>query len=139
MSDEFQHFLDAQEPVYSQVLSELANGRKETHWMWFVFPQLQGLGHSPTARRFAIESLDQACRYAQHPQLGPRLRECTKLVLRVQGSTASEIFDFPDDLKFHSCMTLFALVAPAEPLFQAALDKYFNGEKDPKTLGLLQS
>jgi uncharacterized protein (DUF1810 family) len=78
-------------------------------------------------------------RYAQHPQLGPRLRECTKLVLRVQGSTASEIFDFPDDLKFHSCMTLFALVAPAEPLFQAALDKYFNGEKDPKTLGLLQS
>lgn len=138
MPGEFQHFLLAQAPVYDQVVYELTAGRKRTHWIWFIFPQLRGLGHSLISRQFGLESLEQARRYLQHPQLGPRLRECTELVIRLQKGTASEIFDFPDDLKFRSCMTLFALAAPAEPLFQAALDKYFAGEKDPQTLALLE-
>jgi uncharacterized protein (DUF1810 family) len=105
--------------------------------MWFVFPQLAGLGRSEMAQRFALGSLAEAARYAGHPMLGHRLRECTRLVVRVHDRTAAEIFDFPDDLKFHSCLTLFTLAVRKEPLFQAALDKYFDGRRDDKTVTLL--
>jgi uncharacterized protein (DUF1810 family) len=135
--NEFAGFLEAQNPVYNQVISELAQGRKETHWMWFIFPQLKGLGRSATAGRFALQSLEQARRYANHPVVGQRLRHCIQLVLNVPGHNLSEIFDYPDDLKFHSCVTLFAQAVPEEPLFTLALAKYFNGNRDNHTLALL--
>ncbi len=136
--DEFEHFLTAQNPVHDQVVAELSEGEKRSHWMWFVFPQLTGLGHSPMARRFALHSLPQARRYAAHPVLGRRLRDCTRLVLQLHGRQISDIFGFPDDLKFHSSMTLFALAAPEEPLFDSALAKYFNGRRDAGTLRILE-
>jgi uncharacterized protein (DUF1810 family) len=138
MPDEFQHFLDAQEAVFDQVIQELSAGRKESHWMWFIFPQIQGLGHSPMARKFALDSLEQAKRYAEHPACDQRLRQCTKLVTQIQGRTVSEIFGFPDDLKFHASMTLFSLAVPEDPVFKLALEKYFNGEADQRTMELLE-
>jgi uncharacterized protein (DUF1810 family) len=128
-----QRFLDAQHPIYGQVRDELQGGQKETHWMWFIFPQIKGLGSSATAQKYAIQSIDEAKAYLNHPLLGFRLRECTQLVSAVQGRPIEDIFGFPDHLKFHSCMSLFAKASPAEKVFAAALDKYFNG-KDPKTL-----
>lgn len=119
-----QRFIDAQDPVYETVTAELMSGRKQTHWMWFVFPQLAGLGHSPMAREYAIASGDEAKAYLDHPVLGPRLRECTQLVLDIQGRTLQDIFGSPDDLKFRSSMTLFAGVAQNHSLFAAALKKY---------------
>lgn len=130
-------FIAAQEPVYAQVTAELAAGRKRSHWMWFVFPQLQGLGASAMAQRYAIRSLEEATAYLAHPILGRRLRECAGLVNAVDGRSAREIFGRPDDLKFHSAMTLFAKAAPQEPLFALALQKYFAGAADPLTLGKL--
>jgi uncharacterized protein (DUF1810 family) len=127
-------FVEAQQPIYGQVCTELRHGRKASHWMWFVFPQIQGLGHSPIARHFAVASLAEAQTYLDHPSLGPRLRECTQLVLDVQGRTAQEIFGHPDDMKFRSSMTLFALAAPDEALFKTALTKYFPAGPDPETL-----
>src|SRR5258705_13750048 len=106
-------FVDAQDPVYEQALAELRQGRKTSHWMWFVFPQIQGLGHSYMAQQFAISSLEEAKAYLQHPILGARLRECTKLVNDTNGRTIHQIFGYPDDLKFHSCMTLFAQASTA--------------------------
>jgi uncharacterized protein (DUF1810 family) len=138
VEDEFEHFLKTQAPVYNRVVQELSTGQKRTHWMWFIFPQLQGLGQSPMARMYAIQSLEQARRYAQHPELGLRLRHCTRLVTQIQGRSISEIFDFPDDLKFHSSITLFALAVPEDPVFKLALEKYFGGQKDEKTVSLLQ-
>ncbi len=129
-----ERFIDAQQPVYARLLDELRRGAKRSHWMWFVFPQIAGLGHSEIARRFAIVLLDEARAYLAHPVLGPRLRECTQLVLDVNGRTVREIFGSPDDLKFRSSMTLFAEAAPDEPLFRAALDKYFGGTPDAATL-----
>jgi uncharacterized protein (DUF1810 family) len=134
---EFDHFLIAQEPVYEQVLRELTAGRKETHWMWFIFPQLAGLGHSPMSQCFAIDSIEAAARYLKHEVLGHRLRECTQLTLNIRNSTAEMIFGHPDDLKYHSSMTLFALGSPRS-VFDAALTKYFVGLRDPKTLKLLR-
>src|SRR5262249_50247656 len=125
---------EAQERVYEQVCAELRRGRKTSHWMWFVFPQIQGLGHSPMARKFAIASLAEARAYLDHPVLGPRLRECTRLVVDVEGRTASEIFGYPDDIKFRSSMTLFALAAPEDELFKTALTKYFPAGPDPETV-----
>jgi uncharacterized protein (DUF1810 family) len=136
-TDEFIHFLEAQESVFDQVTRELAAGEKRSHWMWFVFPQMAGLGHSSMARLYALHSLDQAGRYASHPVLGERLRRCTRLVCEVQNRRVMEIFGHPDDLKFHSCMTLFALAAPGEPLFTTALEKYFAGRKDAMTMEIL--
>ena len=130
-------FVDAQDKVYARVRAELSSGRKTGHWMWFVFPQLTGLGRSPTAERYAISSLDEAEAYLAHPVLGPRLEECTQLVNAVEGKSLREIFGSPDDLKFRSSMTLFAHAAPEEPLFREALDKYCSGEEDPLTLALL--
>jgi len=127
-------FLSAQTPVFEQVRAELRAGCKRSHWMWFVFPQIQGLGHSDMARRFAIASLDEARAYAAHEILGPRLIECAVLVVAVEGRSIGEIFGSPDDLKFHSSMTLFARAAPDEPVFRAALQKYFGGEEDRATV-----
>ena len=133
----FDHFLEAQAPVYDAVVTELAAGKKTSHWMWFIFPQLEGLGSSPMARRFALSGVDAASAYLAHPVLGPRLIECTRLVLAVEGRTAHEIFGSPDDLKFRSSMTLFARAAPGPSAFADALGKYYGGIEDPRTLRLL--
>jgi uncharacterized protein (DUF1810 family) len=130
-------FLQAQESVYWHVLAELRAGRKRTHWMWFVFPQFAGLGHSAMAQRYAIVSLDEARAYLEHPVLGARLRECSALVLAVPGKTVHEIFGSPDDLKFHSSMTLFHRAAPAEAVFGECLRACFAGQEDRRTLALL--
>lgn len=132
-------FVAAQERAYPQVCVELAAGRKLSHWMWFIFPQLDGLGTSPTARRYALTGVAEARAYLNHGMLGPRLRECTSLVNAVRGSTALQIFGAPDDLKFRSCMTLFALAAGDEGVFREALARYSDGEPDPQTLQLLRS
>ena len=128
-----QRFVDAQHPIYGQVRDELQAGRKETHWMWFIFPQIKGLGRSATAQKYALQNIDEAKAYLEHPLLGFRLRECTQLVNAVTGRSIEDIFGYPDHLKFHSCMTLFAKASAAEKAFTAALDKYFNGE-DTQTL-----
>ncbi|MGJ0396791.1 MAG: DUF1810 domain-containing protein [Methylocystis sp.] len=130
-------FVAAQEPVYSLAIAELASGRKRSHWMWFVFPQIEGLGASAMAQRYAIRSLNEARAYLDHPLLGMRLKECVGLVNEVEGRSAHEIFGSPDDLKFHSSMTLFATAAPDEPLFVEALRKYFDVRRDPLTLAKL--
>jgi uncharacterized protein (DUF1810 family) len=139
MDDRFQlqRFVEAQRPVYETVLSELRTGRKRSHWMWFIFPQISGLGHSATAQTFAVSSLAEAAAYLAHPTLGSRLRECSVLVASIEGRSVDEIFDYPDDLKFHSSMTLFAQAAPQEPIFAACLQKYFGGQPDPRTMALL--
>ena len=128
----------AQAPIYDRALRELRAGRKQSHWMWFVFPQIAGLGHSAMAQTYAIESLEEARAYLAHPVLEPRLRECCQAVLDVQGKSAHEIFGSPDDVKFRSCLTLFARAAPDETLFRAALNKYFGGEEDALTLEKMQ-
>jgi uncharacterized protein (DUF1810 family) len=130
-------FQDAQERVYDTVLGELRAGRKSSHWIWFIFPQIQGLGHSAMAQQFAITSLDEAKAYLQHPVLGYRLPECTQLVLNVEGRSAEEIFSYPDNLKFRSCMTLFLMAATDNTLFKNALHKYFDGQPDQLTLDIL--
>ena len=129
-------FVEAQDPLFARARAELAAGCKESHWMWFIFPQLVGLGSSPTARCYAIASVEEARAYLAHPVLGARLRECTRLVNRIEGRTIEEIFGYPDHLKFRSCMTLFACAAGEAgdgPLFREALRRYFAGEEDPLT------
>lgn len=135
-SDPFdlQRFVDAQNPVYEEVCAELRSGRKRGHWIWFVFPQLRGLGHSAMAAAFGISSRQEAEAYLDHPVLGPRLRECIRLVNLVEGRTIDRIFGYPDDLKFRSSVTLFASVASRDQVFKDALRKYFGGESDPLTL-----
>ncbi|MDB5479567.1 MAG: hypothetical protein JWO83_620 [Caulobacteraceae bacterium] len=134
---DLQRFVTAQAPVYDHVRGELRRGRKASHWMWFVFPQIRGLGHSAMAERYAIASLDEARAYLEHPVLGPRLRESAALVNAVEGRSLNAILGSPDDLKFHSSMTLFALASGNEPVFVQALDKYFAGEPDPATVASL--
>lgn len=134
---DLERFVRAQAPVYAAVLEELRAGRKRTHWMWFIFPQLAGLGRSETAQRYAIASGDEAAAYLAHPLLGARLRECAGIVDELDGRTVEEIFGHPDDRKFHSSMTLFADVAPDEAVFQDCIDKYFDGEPDGATLARL--
>jgi uncharacterized protein (DUF1810 family) len=129
-----ERFVEAQAPVYDQALRELRAGHKQSHWMWFVFPQIAGLGHSVMAQTDAIQSLEEARDYLVHPVLGPRLRECCQAVMDVQDKSAHDIFGSPDDLKFHSCLTLFAQAAPGEMLFRNLLEKYFGGDADPLTL-----
>ena len=138
MTDTFdlQRFLDAQSSVYSRVLEELRRGRKQSHWMWFIFPQLAGLGHSAMARRFAISSRDEAVAYLGHGVLGSRLKECTALVNTVEGRTILELLGSPDDLKFHSSMTLFNAVS-SDPEFAEAIAKFYGGKRDQRTLDLL--
>ena len=134
---DLQRFVDAQERVYEAVRAELREGRKRSHWMWFVFPQLEGLGGSPTARRYAIPSLAEARAYLAHPILGSRLRECTRLVNAVRPQRIDDIFGYPDDLKFRSCMTLFA-AAGDDDEFPEALRRHFGGSGDPLTLQRLE-
>lgn len=130
-------FVQAQDPVYADVLAELGRGRKSSHWIWFIFPQLAGLGQSSLSRRFAISNLAEARAYLAHPVLGARLRECTDLVNRVEGRAIRAVFGSPDDLKFHSSMTLFHRAAPSEVAFHTALQRYFGGGLDARTLSLL--
>jgi uncharacterized protein (DUF1810 family) len=136
MTDRFnlQRFVEAQAPVYEQVCRELRAGRKESHWMWFVFPQIAGLGQSAMSIRFAIASLDEAKAYLADPVLGPRLKECAKLALEAEARTAREIFGPVDEMKFRSSMTLFVGAAPDEDVFRRCLDKYFRDGADPATL-----
>jgi len=129
-----QRFVDAQNPVFDDVRSELRNSRKESHWMWFVFPQISGLGSSRMAQHYAISSLAEAEAYLRHPILGPRLRECTVLTLSIENDFAEDVFGFPDFLKFRSCMTLYSRATPDNELFLRALEKYFGGESDALTL-----
>ena len=137
MTDDLSRFVEAQAPQLEDVRSELAAGRKRTHWMWFVFPQLRGLGRSATARHYGIASRAEAEAYLAHPLLGPRLRDCVALVLAVQGRSAHEIFGSPDDLKLRSCLTLFREIDGTGGVFDQALRKYFDGQPDPMTLQLL--
>lgn len=134
---DLERFVIAQEPTYEQVSTELRAGRKTTHWMWFIFPQLRDLGQSPTAKLYGIASREEAAAYLQHPVLGPRLKECVGLVLAITGRNAHAIFGSPDDLKFRSSMSLFAAVAPKEPMFKEALEKYYGGKPDPRTFALI--
>ena len=138
MADGFDlgRFEAAQAPLIERVLGELRAGAKRSHWMWFVFPQLVGLGHSPMAQRYAISSLDEARVYMAHAVLGPRLIECTRLVNAVEGRSVRDIFGSPDDMKFRSSMTLFAKATPDETVFREALDRYFGGDEDPKTAAM---
>jgi len=138
MTDPFdlERFVEAQALVYPRVLAELRQGRKQSHWMWFIFPQLTGLGHSAMAQRYAISSRAEAAAYLGHAVLGPRLCECTALVNAVEGQTIREILGSPDDLKFHSSMTLFAAVS-SNPEFAAAIGKFYAGTPDRNTLELL--
>ena len=131
---DLERFVAAQAPVFGQVLEELGQGRKATHWMWFVFPQIAGLGLSAMSRRYAIASLEEAQAYLAHPVLGPRLRQCTGILLGIEGLSARAIFGSPDDMKLHSSMTLFARAAPEEALFGQVLDRYFDGKPDLATL-----
>jgi uncharacterized protein (DUF1810 family) len=139
MRDQYglERFVRAQDGVYEQVCAELRSGRKRTHWMWFIFPQIKGLGSSEMAVRFAISSMEEAKAYLEHPVLGDRLRECARIVVGLEGRTAEEIFGYPDELKFHSSMTLFAKAAEISEedlVFSQALDKYFEGREDAGTV-----
>ena len=129
-------FLSAQEGVYERALAELKGGQKRTHWMWYIFPQIDGLGYSPTAKRYAIKSNEEARQYLNHPVLGKRLLECTEAVVALKGESVSEIFGYPDDLKFKSSMTLFEKIAGSGSVFSYALDRYCHGERDATTLRL---
>jgi uncharacterized protein (DUF1810 family) len=128
-----QRFVDAQHRIYGQVRDELLDGQKETHWMWFIFPQIKGLGHSANAQKYALTGIEEAKAYLGHSLLGFRLRECTQLV-NAHSRSIEDIFGYPDNLKFHSCMTLFAHISPSDEMFTAALKKYFRGELDQKTI-----
>jgi uncharacterized protein (DUF1810 family) len=133
-----ERFVAAQAPVYADVLRELGAGRKTSHWMWFVFPQLKALGRSATAKHYGLADRDEAAGYWRHALLGPRLVECSRLVLAVEGRSAHDVFGSPDDLKLRSCMTLFDAVVPEEPAFRAVLDRFYGGVADEATLALLR-
>lgn len=131
-------FLSAQQDDYARALSEVKRGCKQSHWMWYVFPQFDGLAFSPTSKRYAIKSIAEAEAYLRHAVLGPRLKESAEAVLEVEGRSAQQIFGFPDDMKLKSCATLFAHVSPPATVFEQLLDRYFQGERDQKTLRLLE-
>ena len=139
-SDPFQlsRFVEAQEKIYTRALAELENGRKRSHWMWFVFPQIEGLGFSSTTQYFSIKSLEEARRYLDHPLLGKRLIECAETILALEGQTASSIFGYPDDLKLKSSMTLFAAAAEPHSVFSRVLGKYYQGNRDERTVAILE-
>jgi uncharacterized protein (DUF1810 family) len=130
-------FVQAQEDDYERALSELRSGRKRTHWMWYIYPQLDGLAFSATSKHYAIKNIEEAKAYLEHPILGPRLLECAEAVLQGEGRSVAEIFGYPDDLKLRSCATLFACVSPPGSVFERLLEKYYQGEPDQETLRLL--
>ncbi|SDK62156.1 DUF1810 domain-containing protein [Microbulbifer yueqingensis] len=132
-----ERFVTAQQSTYQSALAELAAGRKRSHWMWFIFPQLAGLGRSATARHYAIASLAEARAYLAHPVLGPRLAECCERLLQLEGLSAHDIFGSPDDLKLKSSMTLFELAAGGDSLFGKVLEKYYRGDRDQRTMELV--
>ena len=132
-------FVRAQEQSYQQALSELERGRKQSHWMWYVFPQFEGLGSSPTSKLYSIKSEAEARAYLEHPVLGPRLAECAEAMLAVDGKSARAILGSPDDMKLKSCATLFAHVSPPGSVFERLLDKFYDGERDAATLRLLST
>ena len=134
---DLKRFIEAQRDDYAPALAEVRSGRKRSHWMWYIFPQFEGLGFSSTSRRFSIKSREEAEAYLRHPILGPRLVECTEAALGVEGRSAHEIFGSPDDMKLRSCATLFAVVSPAGSVFHRLLEKYFHSEPDGETLRLL--
>ncbi|HEU0137818.1 MAG TPA: DUF1810 domain-containing protein [Flavobacterium sp.] len=138
MTDALQRFVEAQQHTYDLALREIRHGRKHSHWMWFIFPQLQGLGRSTMAEHYGIKDLKEASRYIDHDVLGPRLIQISKALLETNHLSASEIFGSPDDMKLHSCMTLFAAVPNSDIVFQRLLDKYFNGIPDQRTFALLR-
>ena len=141
MDDPFDlvRFMNAQEGIYEDVLSELRLGEKRSHWMWYIFPQIDGLGHSTIAKHYAIKSIEEAQEYLNHPVLGASLLECAETVLGIEGRLVSEIFGFPDDMKLGSSMTLFASISESDSVFALVLDKFFNGHRDNKTLELLET
>ena len=134
---DLRRFVDAQEHVYERALSEIKSGRKRSHWMWFIFPQVEGLGTSSTSRQYAIRSVAEAEAYLAHPLLGPRLLESAEAALAIQTSSALELFGSPDDMKLRSCATLFASVSSQESVFRQLINKYFDGKPDERTLQLL--
>ncbi len=134
---DLERFVAAQASAYATALTELRGGRKRTHWIWFIFPQIAGLGHSPTSQHYAIRSIEEARAYLDDPVLGPRLAECAEAVLAVEGRSASDIFAYPDDLKLRSSMTLFEIAAGRDSVFGRVLDRYFKGSRDERTLELL--
>ena len=138
-SADLNRFVTAQRDSYESVIMELNAGQKSGHWMWYIFPQIRGLGHSPMAKKYAIQSEEEAKAYALHPVLGQRLKQCTQLVNAISGKSIDLIFGHPDNLKFRSCMTLFAECATDSSIYETALDKYFNGEPDPLTIQILDS
>ena len=131
-------FLNAQEAIYGKVLAELRSGQKQSHWMWYIFPQIEGLGESAVSKRYAITCLEEARQYLKHPVLGPRLLECADLVLVIEDRSVSEIFGYPDDLKLKSSMTLFSCIPEADPVFKEVLEKYFRGSLDSRTIRQLE-
>lgn len=137
MADDLQRFLNAQQSSFPTALSEIRNGHKESHWMWFIFPQLKGLGRSPNALYYGINGIDEAANYLEHPILGLRLIEISQILLTLSTNNATKIFGTPDDLKLHSCMTLFSLIPGADPVFAQVLQKFFAGKLDTSTLSLL--
>ena len=132
-------FLQAQENDYERALSEIRSGQKRTHWMWYIFPQLEGLAFSSTAKHYSIKSIQEARAYLTHPVLGPRLLECAEAVVQIKGRSANEIFGYPDDLKLRSCATLFEYVSPSGSVFKQLIEEYYGGERDHKTLALLDT
>ena len=133
-----QRFIDAQQSDYETALSEIKRGRKQSHWMWYIFPQIQGLGFSATSKLYAIKNLKEAQAYLNHPLLGKRLKEITDALINLPSNNAHEIFGSPDDVKLRSSMTLFASLPDADPVFESALKKFFKGEKDAKTLSIIK-
>jgi uncharacterized protein (DUF1810 family) len=134
---DLERFVQAQEEDYEQALSEIRSGRKRSHWMWYIFPQFEGLGYSSTSKRYSVKSVAEARAFLAHPTLGPRLLESAEAVVRVEGRSAVEIFGDPDNMKLRSCATLFASVSPAPSVFHRIIEKYFHGEYDAKTLRLI--
>ena len=134
---DLQRFVRAQEHDYEEALSEIRSGRKRSHWMWYIFPQFDGLGVSPTSKRYAVKSVVEARAFLAHPLLGRRLRECAAAAVRIEGLSAADIFGSPDDMKLRSCATLFASVSPAGSVFHRIIDKYFHGEPDADTVRLM--
>jgi uncharacterized protein (DUF1810 family) len=134
---DLERFVRAQDEAYEEALSEIRSGMKRSHWMWYIFPQFDGLGNSSTSKRYSVKSVAEAMAFVAHPVLGPRLLECAEAVLRVDGVSAVEIFGYPDDMKLRSCATLFASVSPTGSLFHRIIAKYFRGEYDPQTLRLI--
>ncbi len=137
--NDLERFVEAQQNIYQQVLKELRNGKKTSHWMWFIFPQIEGLGYSSTAKYYSIKNIKEAKEYLAHPVLGSRLLECFNILLNIKNKTADDIFGYPDNLKLKSCITLFHFISPQENVFEKALQKYFFGGQDEKTISIVQN